>query len=70
MRLGKALGPSAKFWMDLQKAYDLARARSGEATDRIEPLVSRPPEADRTMMQALEDGMEARPGVYQRLTAS
>ena len=33
------------------------------------PFVSRPPAARRAMMQALEDDMEARGGVYRRLTA-
>ena len=38
-------------------------------TETIETLVTRPPGAARAMMQALEDDMDARPGLYRRLAA-
>ena len=72
LRLAQGLGTTAQFWLRLQEAYDLERAHeaAGEDIDVIEPLVSRPPGARQAMMRALEDDMEARPGVYRRLAAS
>ena len=72
LRLGRALGTTAQFWLRLQEAHDLERApdAAGEDIDVIEPLVSRPAGAGQAMMQALEDDMEARPRVYRRLAAS
>jgi addiction module HigA family antidote len=40
LRLERRLGVSAAFWMNLQKRYelDLARAKTGDALSKIEPL--------------------------------
>ena len=38
MRLGKFFGNTAAFWMNLQRAYDLARARKTVDLSNIEPL--------------------------------
>ena len=44
LRLARALGTTASFWLRLQAAYDLERAHeaAGGDIDVIEPLVSRP----------------------------
>ena len=44
LRLGRALGTTAQFWLRLQEAYDLERAyeAAGEDIDVVEPLVTRP----------------------------
>ena len=68
LRLGRALGPSARYWLALQGAYDIERARESVNFGRIETLVSR--STNKTMMQALEDDMDRRQGVYRRLAAS
>ena len=61
LRLGRALGTTAQFWLRLQAAYDLERAHeaAGGDIDVIEPLAKRPPGARQAMMQALKDDMEA-----------
>ena len=69
LRLGRALGTTAQFWLRLQAAYDLERAHeaAGGDIDVIEPLVSSaPPDARQAMMQALEDE-HGRPGGLLRL---
>jgi len=38
MRLAKFFGNTAEFWMNLQRAYDLARARKTVDLSKIEPL--------------------------------
>lgn len=40
LRLARALGASAQFWMNLQTLYDLdvARARASRELDNIEPI--------------------------------
>ena len=38
MRLAKFFGNTAEFWMNLQRAYDLARARKTVDLSNIEPL--------------------------------
>ncbi len=38
MRLAKFFGNTAEFWMNLQRAYDLARARKTIDLSNIEPL--------------------------------
>ncbi len=38
MRLAKFFGNTAEFWMNLQRAYDLARARKTLDLSNIEPL--------------------------------
>jgi addiction module HigA family antidote len=42
LRLGKYFGQSPEFWMNLQRRYDLERARDkfGDAIDRIVPFAS------------------------------
>ena len=39
LRIGKALGMTPDFWLNLQRMYDLDVARSSTDTSRIEPLV-------------------------------
>jgi antitoxin HigA-1 len=38
--LGKALGTTAQFWMNLQNAYDLEKAKKeiGKKIEKVEPL--------------------------------
>lgn len=43
LRLGRALGPSAKFWQDLQSRYGIDRAEQSVDTGAVEPLVTRSP---------------------------
>ena len=38
MRLSKFVGNTAEFWMNLQRAYDIARARETTDLSDIEPL--------------------------------
>ena len=40
LRIGKALGTTPEFWLNLQAAYDLDRARNSVSTDSIESLVA------------------------------
>ena len=40
LRIGRALGMTAEFWLNLQSMYDLDVARSSIDTARIEPLVA------------------------------
>jgi addiction module HigA family antidote len=42
VRLGRFFGTSPEFWMNLQSAYELAKARSslGRRIDRIQPHTS------------------------------
>lgn len=40
LRMGKALGTTPDFWLNLQGMYDLDRARSSLDTDAIETLVA------------------------------
>ena len=71
LRLARVLGTTAQFWLRLQEAHDLERAHeaAGEDIDVVEPLGKRPAVTRQAMMQALEDDMEAREGVYRRLAA-
>ena len=39
LRIGKALGMTPDFWLNLQRMYDLELARTGTDTSEIEPLV-------------------------------
>ena len=39
IRIGKALGMTPDFWLNLQRMYDLDVARSSTDTSAIEPLV-------------------------------
>ena len=39
LRIGKALGMTAEFWLNLQRMYDLDVARTSTDTSAIEPLV-------------------------------
>ena len=40
LRIGRALGMTAESWMDLQRLYDLDRARAALDVSDIEPLVA------------------------------
>ena len=40
LRIGRALGMTPEFWLNLQRMYDLDVARNTTAIDQIEPLVS------------------------------
>ena len=40
LRMGKALGMTPDFWLNLQGMYDLDRARSSLSMDTIETLVT------------------------------
>ncbi len=39
LRVGRALGMTPEFWLNLQRMYDLDVARAVTDTSRIEPLV-------------------------------
>ena len=39
LRVGRALGMTPEFWLNLQRMYDLERARASTDTSEIEPLV-------------------------------
>lgn len=39
LRIGKALGMTPDYWLNLQRMYDLDLARTKADTDAIEPLV-------------------------------
>ena len=39
LRIGKALGMTAEFWLNLQRMYDLDTARATTDTSGIDPLV-------------------------------
>ena len=41
LRVGRALGMTPEFWLNLQKMYDLELARASTDTSDIEPLVER-----------------------------
>lgn len=40
MRLAKVFGTTPEYWMNLQRAWDLARARETVDTSAIEPLAA------------------------------
>ncbi len=40
LRVGKALGTTPEFWLDLQRMYDLDVARSSTDVEDIQPLVT------------------------------
>ncbi|WP_446830484.1 HigA family addiction module antitoxin [Candidatus Foliamicus sp.] len=40
LRIGRALGMTPEYWLNLQKMYDLDRARASSDLDHIEPLVA------------------------------
>ena len=42
LRIGKALGTTPEFWLNLQRMYDLDAARATTKLDDIVPLVSTP----------------------------
>ena len=42
LRIGRALGMSPGFWLNLQRMYDLDIARASTDTDFIKPLVETP----------------------------
>ncbi len=42
LRIGKALRMSPESWMNLQKMYDLEKARGSTDVSQIEPLVPEP----------------------------
>ena len=39
LRIGKALGTTPEYWLNLQRMYDLDLARSSTDVSKIEPLV-------------------------------
>lgn len=39
LRIGRALGTTPEFWLNLQRMYDLDLARTAADVSRIEPLV-------------------------------
>ena len=41
LRVGRALGMTPEFWLNLQRMYDLELARASTDTSEIEPLVER-----------------------------
>ena len=41
LRIGQALGMTPEFWLNLQRMYDLDRARATTDVSAIEPLVER-----------------------------
>lgn len=40
LRVGKALGTTPEFWLDLQRMYDLDVARNSTDVEDIQPLVT------------------------------
>ena len=40
LRVGRALGTTPEFWLNLQRMYDLDLARTSADVNRIEPLVA------------------------------
>ena len=40
LRIGRALGMTPEFWLNLQRMYDLDRARASADVSRIKPLVA------------------------------
>ena len=42
LRIGRALGTSPEFWLNLQRMYDLDIARASTDTSSIQPLVEAP----------------------------
>ena len=40
LRIGRALGTTPEFWLNLQRMYDLDVARGSADVSRIEPLVA------------------------------
>ena len=42
LRIGRALGTSPEFWLNLQRMYDLDVARASTDTSFIQPLVEAP----------------------------
>ena len=46
LRIGKALGMTPDFWLNLQRMYDLDVARSSIDTSAIQPLVEASPAGD------------------------
>ncbi len=42
LRIGRALGTSPEFWLNLQRMYDLDIARASTDTSSIQPIVEAP----------------------------
>ncbi len=42
LRIGRALGTTPEFWLNLQRMYDLDHARAGVDLSAITPLVGNP----------------------------
>ena len=40
LRIGRALGMTAEFWLNLQRMYDLDVARGSTDVSRIQPLIA------------------------------
>ncbi len=40
LRIGRALGTTPEFWLNLQRMYELDRARTSADVSHIEPLVA------------------------------
>ena len=40
LRIGRALGTTPEFWLNLQRMYDLDRARASADVSRIKPLIA------------------------------
>ncbi|MDE0245942.1 MAG: HigA family addiction module antitoxin [Gammaproteobacteria bacterium] len=40
LRIGRALNMTPEYWLNLQKMYDLDRARASSNLDQIEPLAA------------------------------
>ena len=41
LRVGRALGMTSEFWLNLQRMYDLEVARASTDTSAIEPLIEK-----------------------------
>ena len=55
LRIGKAFGQSAEFWMNLQKMYDLEVARATVDVSAIEPLYEPLPDDWTPPLESEED---------------
>ena len=70
LRIGKAFGQSAEFWMNLQKMYDLEIARETIDVSAIEPLYEPLPDDWTPPLESEEDAKRRDAALVQDLAAS
>ena len=69
LRIGRAFGQSAEFWMGLQQMYDLEVARATVDVSGIEPLYEPLPDDWEPPMESEEDARRRDAGAVQDLAA-